>query len=175
LFIDEFANLPRNTYIKKWLELARSRGARSVICTQSISQLREIYGNNDTDAILNLLSNVISLRVGAGGEDAKYVSRIFGEKIVERLDSTGLYAKWIRSKEPLVEEFEITQLKPTTDKGVEGYLFVPGWNATYKLVWPLFTKEAIAKKHCPAVWLEDRDEKDKDIQEKINRLNKRVI
>lgn len=174
LFIDEFANLPRNKYIQKWLELARSRGARSVICTQSISQLREIYGNNDTDAILNLLSNVISLRVGAGGEDAKYVSRIFGEKIVERLDSTGLYAKWIRSKEPLVEEFEITQLKPTTDKGVEGYLFVPGWNATYKLVWPLFTKGAIAKKHCPAAWLENRDEKNKAVQKKINRLNKRA-
>lgn len=174
LFVDEFANLPRNPMIKKWLELARSRGARSVLCTQSISQMREIYGNNDTDSILNLLSNVISLRVGSGGDDAKYISKVFGERIVERPNSNDPQTTWVRSREQLVEDFELTQLRPASNRGVEGYLFVPGWKATYKMVWPIFNPVSVAKTHSPAKWLKgiDWDERAKATQK--NRLNKRV-
>lgn len=175
LFIDEFANLPRNPMIKKWLELARSRGARSVLCTQSISQMREIYGSNDTDSILNLLSNVIALRVGAGGDDAKYISRIFGERIVERPNSSDPQSSWVRSKEPLVEDFEITQLKPASNKGVEGFLFIPGWQAAYRLVWPLFYSGSASKKHCPAAWLSEQNTKVSSKSNKSNRLNKRAV
>ncbi|GGY61531.1 hypothetical protein GCM10011613_01160 [Cellvibrio zantedeschiae] len=175
LFIDEFANLPRNPMIKKWLELARSRGARSVICTQSISQIREIYGANDTDTILNLLSNIISLRIGSGGDEAKYISRIFGERIVERPNSSDANATWVRTREQLVEDFELTQLKPASNKGVEGYLFVPGWQATYKLVWPIYKANSVAKRHCPAKWIEAIAPKENTKSPQTNRLNKRGI
>jgi hypothetical protein len=175
LFIDEFANLPVNPSIQKWLELARSRGARSVLCTQSISQLRELYGNNRTDAILNLLSIVISLRMGAGGDDAIYASKMFAERLVERPSSTEPTASWQRSYEPLVESFELTQLKPASWRGVEGFLSIPGWNATYKLRWPLFLRKPIATRHCPADWLKDPSQVDKLQKKKINKLNKRGL
>lgn len=153
LFIDEAANLPPNPHIKKWLELARSRGARSVLGTQSISQLKGIYGLNSTDAMLNLLSNIIALRMGAAGDDAKYTADIFSERVVERPSSTDLNTSWKRTKEPIVEAFELTQLEQAGRQGVQGFLFIPGWNSIYKLRWPLYIPPAIAKEHCPAKWL----------------------
>lgn len=155
LFIDEFANLPKNPTIKKWLELARSRGARSVICTQSISQIRQIYGNDDTDAILNLLSNVISLRVGAGGDDARYLSKLFGEQEVLKPNSKNGRSDWGRVRQQVVEEFELTQLKPSSNKGVEGFLFVPSWKSALRLTWPIFKSQTVSNRHVPAKWLLD--------------------
>lgn len=173
LFIDEFANLPPNPSIKKWLELARSRGARSVLCTQSISQLMEIYGKNDTDTLLNLLSIVISLRIGSGGDDAKYASQIFSERIVERPNTDDTNSSWQRDREPLVDEFDITQLNPASRHGVEGYLFIPSWKATFKLRWPLFSNSKHAKKHIPASWIKDDNKNSSPKPAKKNRLNRR--
>lgn len=176
LFIDEFANLPKNDEIKRWLELSRSRGARSVICTQSISQLKEIYGEHDTSVLLNLLSNAISLRLGSGGEDAKYVANLLGERIVERPNKLSEGYSWNRTKEHIVESFEITQLKPANNNGVEGFMTIPGWNAVFKLVWPLYTAKSIAERHCPAEWLQSEyGEIDISPSKKPeNRLNKRA-
>ena len=175
LFIDEFANLPPNLSIKKWLELARSRGARSVLCTQSISQLIDIYGKADTDTLLNLLSIVISLRVGAGGDDAKYASQIFSERIVERPNTHDTNSTWQRSREPLVDEFDITQLKTASWRGVDGYLFIPGWEATFKLRWPIFKGSKNAKKHIPAKWLKSSTNKTAPTIINANRFRRRRV
>lgn len=171
LIIDEAANLPVNPMLLKWLELARSKGARSIICTQSISRLMDLYSKNNTDAMLNLLSTVISLRIGPAGEDVKYTSKIFGERIVERPSSIEPSSNWQRSKESIVEDFELTQLKPAGWRGVNGYLFIPGWNATYKLRWPLFLRQPVAKEHCPARWLSEH--KNTTQKASKNRLIKR--
>ena len=172
LVIDEAANLPVNPMLLKWLELARSKGARSIISTQSISRLVDLYSQNNTDAMLNLLSTVISLRIGPAGEDARHTAKIFGERIVEHPSSLEPNSHWQRNKEPLVEEFELTQLKPAGWQGVNGYLFIPGWNATYKLRWPLFSSVSVAKEHIPAAWVSKQ--KSIQVKEKKNRLTKRT-
>jgi hypothetical protein len=171
LVIDEAANLPVNPMLLKWLELARSKGARSIISTQSISRLVDLYSQNNTDAMLNLLSTVISLRIGPAGEDARNTAKIFGERIVERPSALAQNSNWQRSKEPLVEEFELTQLKPAGWQGVNGYLFVPGWNATYKLRWPIFSCASVADEHTPASWISER--KSTQVKKTKNRLTKR--
>ena len=173
LVIDEAANLPVNPMLLKWLELARSKGARSIISTQSISRLVDLYSQNNTDAMLNLLSTVISLRIGPAGEDARHTAKIFGERLVERPSSLEPNSNWQRSKEPLIEEFELTQLKPAGWQGVNGYLFIPGWNATYKLRWPLFSSVSVAQEHIPAAWISKR--KSIQVKEKKNRLTKRTL
>ncbi|TOK36569.1 hypothetical protein CGI20_17325 [Vibrio parahaemolyticus] len=172
LVIDEAANLPVNPMLLKWLELARSKGARSIISTQSISRLVDLYSQNNTDAMLNLLSTVISLRIGPAGEDARHTAKIFGERIVERPSSLDPNSHWQRSKEPLVEEFELTHLKPAGWQGVNGYLFIPGWNAAYKLRWPLFSSVSVAKEHIPAAWMPEQ--KSTQVKETRNRLTTRI-
>ncbi|MCE7661638.1 type IV secretion system DNA-binding domain-containing protein [Vibrio fluvialis] len=153
LFIDEFANLPPNPSVKKWLELSRASGGRSVICTQSLSQIRDIYGEDETSVLLNLLSNVITLRLGTAGDDASYTAKMLSEQTVEVPDYQNANRIGIRSKQLVVDASELTQLRPANKQGVEGYLFIPSWQSVYKLTWPLFTKPAQAKKFIPAKWL----------------------
>jgi len=171
LVIDEAANLPVNPMLIKWLELARSKGARSIISTQSLSRLVELYSKNNTDAMLNLLSTVISLRIGPAGDDAKQTARIFGDRIVERPSSLEPNSNWQRCKESIIEDFELTQLPPAGWRGVNGYLFVPGWNATYKLQWPLYTISELSEEHIPAKWLVEKIIKTKVSK---NRLTNRI-
>lgn len=172
LLIDEFGNLPKNPVIFEWLELARSRGARSVLCTQSISQIQERYGDSSKDRILALLSNKVVLRVGSGGGDAEYVSKIFGERVVERPTSNEPNASWMRSSELLVEPSEITQLPTASNKGVEGFLFVPGWNSVYRLRWPLFESEGSNESYVLADWTDSRRFDEKTGELKVNRFRR---
>lgn len=170
LFIDEFANLPRNPNIKKWLELARENGARSVICTQSISQLKELYGKDETDSIINLLSNIILFRMGSAGDDAKYCASIFGEYTAEVPNYNHPRGIGTRTEVPLIKATELTQLRQPSKKGVEGYITLPGRNAAYKLCWPLFHRIKKAERKVPAEWTKKAAIKNTQQQ---NRLNKR--
>ena len=178
LFVDEFANLPRNPNISAWLELGRSNGARSVLCTQSISQLHSIYSEDEANTILNLLSNVIAFRVGAVGSDAKNTASIFGKYEAEVPNYDHPDRIGTRSNEPLVKPSELIQLGQPTKHGVEGFMQIPSWNAVYKLRWPLFKDSGNAVKKVPAKWLTKSTSKP-NIQPKVkqpaNRLNKRKI
>lgn len=172
LLVDEFGNLPKNPIIFEWLELARSRGARSILCTQSISQIEELYGDGSKDRILALLSNKIALRVGSGGGDAEYISRIFGERVVERPTSNEPNSSWVRSTELLVEPSEVTQLPSASDKGVEGFLFVPGWNSVYRLRWPLFESKGSNESYMLADWTDSKRFDEKKAEAKSNRFRR---
>ncbi|WP_100637090.1 type IV secretion system DNA-binding domain-containing protein [Marinomonas sp. ef1] len=176
LFIDEFANLPRNPSILKWLALGRARGARSVLCTQSISQIHNIYGEKETHSMLSLLSNVITFRMGAAGSDAEDTAKIYGlydaeEPNYENPDNSGK-----RSSEPLVKTSDLVHLSQPTRKGVEGYMQIPSWHSAYKLRWPLFKPTGNAEKVIPAQWLTNsvsqRNTQPK-VKQQGNRLNKR--
>jgi len=172
LFIDEMANLPPNPSIKNWLELARSRGARSCFGTQSNSQIYENYGKHNADTILNLLSTVISMRVGSAGDEAKNTSRMFGEREVQRPVSFDKSVPWASSKEPLVSEEDLIHLEQANTKGVHGYLTVPSWKAAYKVCWPHFTKKAKAAEHVPAKWLSEKTAIEETPQPKNRLLNR---
>lgn len=176
LFIDEFANIPRNPNISKWLELGRAKGARSVLCTQSISQLHNIYGEEETDTILNLLSNVIAFRIGAAGSDALDTASIFGEYEAEVPNYDHPDRIGTRSYEPIVKPSELIHLGQPTKHGVEGFMQIPSWNAVYKLRWPIFKETSNAEQKVPAKWLTESTSKPNTqpkVKQQGNRLNKR--
>ncbi|MBE8606867.1 type IV secretion system DNA-binding domain-containing protein [Vibrio sp. OPT10] len=172
LFIDEFANLPRNPSISKWLELARANGARTVLCTQSISQLHDIYGKDETSTILNLLSNVIAFRMGAAGQDAEETANIFGQYEAEIPNYEHRRRIGTRVERPLVRKSDLIHLSQPTQKGVEGYMQIPGWRSVYKLRWPLFKDIKSAPKKISAKWLTSSNSKPLTTHQ-TNRLNKR--
>lgn len=153
LFIDEMANLPVNPDLINWLELARSRGGRTLIGTQSISQIKSSYGDYDADTILNLLSTIVSLRVGSAGSESEYVSNIFGTKIVDRPSTHIGDRTWSRCEESVVEERKLSQLELPSKKGVTGFLLVPSWNAVFRLTWPFFKRKKIAEEQELADWV----------------------
>lgn len=153
LFIDEMANLPANPDLILWLETARSRGGRTLLGTQSISQIRSNYTDHDADTILNLLSTIISLRVGSAGKESEYISNIFGTKIVDRPSTHLRDRTWSRSEESVVEERYLTQLELPNKKGVTGFLLVPSWEGVFRLTWPFFKKKAVAKEQVLADWV----------------------
>lgn len=153
LFIDEAASLPFSPCLIKWLELARSRGGRAVIGTQSLSQLRDIYGIESSNTLLNLTSNVISMRMGAAGEEAEFASSIFQKRTVERPSSSAENATWSRIEENVVSPADLVNLPPKDSKGIWGFLMIPGWDAVYKLQWPFFDFPDECEDHIPAHWL----------------------
>jgi type IV secretory pathway TraG/TraD family ATPase VirD4 len=167
LFIDEMANLPPNPSIKMWLELARSRGGRAVFGTQSISQIKNNYGEHDADTILNLFSIVVAMRIGGAGGDSEYVSNVFGDRIVERPSQVGNEKTWQRSSEAIVSEHDLTHIEMPTKKGVIGYLMVPSWEGVFRLQWPLYKKKTIAEEHVPAKWLTERPKKENKPENKL--------
>lgn len=153
LFIDEMANLPANPDLIRWLELARSRGGRALLGTQSISQIRSNYTDHDADTILNLLSTIVSLRVGSAGKESEYISNIFGTKIIDRPSTHVGDRTWSRCEELVVEERDLTQLELPNKKGVTGFLLVPSWEYVFRLTWPYFKRKKVAKEQVLADWV----------------------
>ncbi len=158
LFLDELGNLPRNESLAEWLSLGRSKGCRMVIGTQSISQIKDIYGEFGADSLLNLFTTVVAMRCGATGITAEYTAKCFGSQEVERPSfSSGSnneqVINWHRETIPLVTASALTQLPQASVKGVEGFLLVPGWDAVYRLCWPIPNFKKQAEGHIPAKWL----------------------
>jgi hypothetical protein len=158
LFIDELGNLPKNPALAEWMSLGRSKGCRICGGTQSISQLKHIYGEQEADTLLNMFTLFASMRVGAAGETAAYTAKAFGERVVERPTSSagqgdGITQNWHRETLPLVSASNLVQLPQPNKKGVVGYLLIPGYKAVYQLRWPYSKLPVISEEHCPADWL----------------------
>jgi hypothetical protein len=161
LFIDELANLPKNDSLLEWMSLGRSKGCRFVAGTQSISQIQKIYTDHGADSLFNMFTIFASMRVGAAGETASYTAKAFGEREVERpTSSAGPHGapvtNWHREKLPLVTPADLVHLPQAGKNGAEGYLLIPGWNAVYRLRWPIPKLPKIAEEHCPANWLSEK-------------------
>lgn len=162
LVLDELGNLPRNESLKEWMSIGRSKGCRTLAGTQSISQLHEIYGEHDTDTLLNLFSTIIALRCGATGSVAEYAAKAFGEAIYERptySENQGQAASWHKEIWQLVTPSDLVNLPQSTPQGVTGYITCSGWNAVYRLQWPYPKLNVIAKSHVAADWLLQRSSK----------------
>ena len=126
--------------------------------TQSISQVQQLYTERGADSLLNMFSLFASMRVGAAGETAKYTAKAFGEREVERPTcSTGpqgaLVTNWHHETQAIVTPSDLVQLPQAGRRGAEGYLLIPGWQAVYRLRWPIPKLPAQAPEHCPASWL----------------------
>jgi type IV secretory pathway TraG/TraD family ATPase VirD4 len=161
LVLDELGNLPKNDSLKELLSLGRSKGCRLIAGTQSISQLHEKYGEQDTDTILNLFSTVIALRCGVSGGVAEYAAKCFGESIYERpsIDPSKSSSSnnWQKESWGLVTTDDLKHLPQASKNGVTGYITSSGWNSVFKLQWhyPSFNKKS--KSHIAASWLTERN------------------
>jgi type IV secretory pathway TraG/TraD family ATPase VirD4 len=158
LFIDELGNLPKNPALAEWMSLGRSKGCRICGGTQSISQLKHIYGEQKADTLLNMFTLFASMRVGAAGDTAAFTAKAFGERVVERPTSSAgpqgnTTQNWHRETLPLVSASCLVQLPQPNQHGVVGYLLIPGYKAVYRLRWPYTKLPAVSIEHCPADWL----------------------
>lgn len=176
LFLDEIGNLPKNDSLIEWMSLGRSKGCRIVAGTQSISQIQQLYTDRGADTLLNLFNNFVSMRVGAAGITASHTASIFGTQVVERPSyDRDSHSNWSREDLPVVSASDLVQLPQAGKNGAEGYILIPGWNAVYKLCWPISDLPTKAPEHCPALWLTKEKVPSSDFQTPSKQSNSLLI
>ena len=81
-FFDEFPNAGSVLGIDTIISTCRSRRIGVSICTQGIEQLKQVYGENIMNTLLNNLKTKL-IFAGLTGESAKYISELAGYTTVE--------------------------------------------------------------------------------------------
>jgi len=87
LFLDELGTLPKLENLVIGMTNARSKGLRFVLGIQDLGVLKNLYGDNLTDTIVNNPGTVVA---GAATDPTtqEFFSKIFGTKIIERNQAT---------------------------------------------------------------------------------------
>lgn len=83
LIIDEFASIGKVQSIEQVATKARKNGGCLVLGIQSVSQLKDRYGEHGAQTILSCLSTWLVLRV-SDADTAEYMSKYIGEAEVQR-------------------------------------------------------------------------------------------
>jgi hypothetical protein len=148
MILDELGNIPQNLYLAKWLSVGRSKGTRTIAGTQSVSQLKEVYGENTTETILNLFKNHVVFQCGAIGKTAEVASESLGQVIFERpsqsTQSDGtINFSWHRFTENLVPRNKIVNIK-NTKNGVKGFAKLSGNKNVFEYIFPFDKSNKIA-------------------------------
>lgn len=144
--LDELGNLNKSKALTSWLSLGRSKGCRTIAGTQVLSQIQSIYGDKDAETILSLFGNIVALKLGPSGDSAEAASRIFGKRRVEYItksknDKGEVSYSLQQETMPIVPPEKIYNLpQPSLRRGIEGYMLISGFNAVYKINWPINTK-----------------------------------
>lgn len=87
--LDEFASFNRIQGIEPLLTKGRKFGGVGVLGLQSISQVREVYGDRNAQTLLSCLGTWLTLRA-QDAETAEYMSKYIGDEEVRRVTvSTG--------------------------------------------------------------------------------------
>ena len=81
-FFDEFPNAGSVLGIDTIISTCRSRRIGVAICTQGIEQLKQVYGENIMNTLLNNLKTKLVF-AGLTGESAKYISELAGYTTIE--------------------------------------------------------------------------------------------
>ena len=84
---DELASLGMIASLSDGLTKGRKYGLRVVAGLQSVSQLRQIYGQNGAQTLLSCLSTLLCLRA-ADSDTAEYFSKSFGQQEILRTDTS---------------------------------------------------------------------------------------
>lgn len=87
IFTDELASLGMIASLSDGLTKGRKYGLRVVAGLQSVSQLRQIYGQNGAQTLLSCLSTLLCLKA-ADPDVAEYFSKAFGEQEILRTDTS---------------------------------------------------------------------------------------
>jgi type IV secretory pathway TraG/TraD family ATPase VirD4 len=83
LFLDELHDNGQLDFLPRATARGRKHGLMHVLGIHSISQLRSVYGDDDSQSIMATTGNKILLR-GADPETAKYMSEQIGDRETER-------------------------------------------------------------------------------------------
>lgn len=84
LVIDEFASIGRVQSIEAVATKARKMGGCLLLGLQSVSQLKERYGDNTAQTILSCLSSWLVLRC-SDADTSEYISRFIGDAEISRM------------------------------------------------------------------------------------------
>ena len=155
LVLDELGSLPVNKSLQRWLSLGRAKGAKTIAGAQSTSQLSDIYGDKQSETILNLFTNHIVFKCGSVGSTSETAAKSLGDITLERptksvLQDGKVDYTWNKITEPLIAKSDVTGLNITA-KGVVGFLKMASGNDVYKLTWPFNISKIIAKPFIPNV------------------------
>lgn len=121
------------------------------------------------------MNTFVAMRSGSDSEGSKYIATIFGEREIARqhvsCDKNGnRTTSWIQETQPLVSATDLAQLPLATEKGAEGFIKIAGYNAVYKLIWPIPVLANISAESCPAPWLTPTSQSFFNTKNKTNRL-----
>jgi type IV secretion system protein VirD4 len=105
--IDEFANQGQWANMSQNIATARSRKISFVLCLQSISQLKQIYGHDNALSILNNCKTKIILPGISDIETLEYISKLCGEEEI-LIQQEG---RKVKTKKLLFTMDEIRRLK----------------------------------------------------------------
>ncbi|MES9859248.1 MAG: type IV secretion system DNA-binding domain-containing protein [Candidatus Thiodiazotropha sp. 4PDIV1] len=155
LLIDELGHLPRCSTLESWLSTGRSYGARTIIGTQTLSKVLDIYGENLTHSIFDLFEILLVLRL-SGSTTADYIVRRFGERKVKPRQSSSEATNTGEQTLPLITTSDLIHLpKPRAfhKRPIHAFMLLQGWQAVYKLTFPFAKLQPQAQEHIPAAWL----------------------
>lgn len=127
-FIDEFASWGQLGSIGDLLTKARKKGGVGVLGLQTVSQLREAYGQNGAQTLLANLGSWVTLRAG-DAETAEYMSRAVGDEQIRRFTSATSKADGRRtesSSEQIATERVIMPAELQTLADLVGVLNIAG-------------------------------------------------
>ena len=89
LVLDEFASIGKVSGMENFLTNARKYGGSAILGMQSISQVRSLYGKEDSTSMLSSISTRLALRA-PDPETAEYLSRGVGDRqVLRKLRSGG--------------------------------------------------------------------------------------
>lgn len=89
LFLDEFPQLGRSAAVQRLAAIGRSLGVRLVLAIQSPAQLREIYGSDGAQHLLDNLTTKIIGRVASGSTALEISDTWIGKRTVSWREETG--------------------------------------------------------------------------------------
>lgn len=127
-FIDEFATWGKVEGIEPLLTKARKKGGCAVLGLQSVSQVKEKYGNEKSKTLLSNLGNWLTLRAG-DGETAEYMSQNIGDEEIRRWvssESSNSQGNSNSSSEQIVKQRVVLASELQTLKDLEGILNIAG-------------------------------------------------
>ena len=155
VFLDEMAQIGKLDNISPMLEVGRSKGVRVVIGTQDIAQLRNLYGQHNTEAWASMIGTSIYGRM-AGGETAEWISKRIGSREVERPNEVWSYrdgkptcsTSYVKEKIQLVIPSQLQSELGAKDGHVS--MLLDGFsNGVYQIDYPMIDVKKIRKSHIP--------------------------
>lgn len=155
LFLDEFIQAGEIEPLLSIAEIARSKDVRAVLACQTISRLREIYGQNTADALVDTIGTVLVGR--SSGATAQWASGEAGDQRLDRFQAstskTGGSTSWQRVKEPTMPPEEFDARLGTFGRGrylTNRLLMLAGGDEIGLIDWPLLRVPTVTQAYVPA-------------------------